>query len=445
MNKRSEGGNAMSSRHERTNGRRTEHVETVIVGGGQAGLVAGYHLKRLGRPFVILDENERVGDSWRNRWDSLRLFTPAKYNGLPGMPFPARRWSFPTKDEMGDYLEEYAARFELPVRTGVNVERISRVGERYLVEGGDLRFEADHVIVASGAYRTPKFPDFADDLDPRINQLDAAGYRNPSQLRDGGVLVVGVGNSGAEIALEVARTHHTWQAGKETGEIPVRHGSIPARLVLPVIRFLGYRVLTVKTPIGRKVGPKLKSRGAPLIRTKSKDLAAAGVERVPRVVGVRDGLPLLEDGRVLDVANVIWCTGFRHDFSWIDLPVFDDDGRPVHERGVVRSAPGLYFMGLVFQYAAVSDVLPGVGRDAAYVAKHIAQLDGGARRERHGLTPREVEVVRLIAAGKSNREIAAALAISENTVARHVQNILAKLRVPSRTAATAFAFEHDLV
>jgi putative flavoprotein involved in K+ transport len=440
----------MSPRRERTNGaRRAEQFETVIVGGGQAGLAAGYQLKKRGRPFAILDANERIGDSWRTRWDSLRLFTPAKYNGLPGMRFPARRWSFPTKDEMGDYLEGYAARFDLTVRTGVRVDRISRVADRYLVEAGERRFEADHVIVASGAYRTPKVPAFAQELDSRVLQMHSGEYRNPSQLRDGGVLVVGVGNSGAEIALEVSGTHATWQAGKESGEIPVRHGSVPSRFFLPVIRFLGYRVLTVKTPIGRKVVPKLKARGAPLIRTKSKDLAAAGVERVPRVVGVRDGLPLLEDDRVLDVANVVWCTGFRHDFPWIDLPVFGADGQPVHERGVVHSAPGLYFVGLVFQYAAVSDVLPGVGRDAEYIAKHIARLAASGRRaaagEGHGLTARELEVVRLVAAGKSNREIALALAISENTVARHVQNILTKLRVPSRTAATAFAFEHDLV
>jgi putative flavoprotein involved in K+ transport len=437
----SEGGNVMSAQ-------RAEYFETVIVGGGQAGLAAGYHLKRRGCPFLILDANERVGDAWRNRWDSLRLFTPAKYNGLPGLPFPARGWSFPTKDEMGDYLAAYAARFDLPVRTGVSVDRISRVGDRYVIGSGDRRFEADQVIVASGAHQTPKIPAFARELDARIAQLHAGEYQNPSQLQDGGVLVVGVGNSGAEIALELSRTHPTWQAGKEWGEIPVRHGSVPARFVLPVIRFLGYRVLTRKTPIGRKVGPKLASHAAPLIRTKSKDLAAAGIERVARVVGVRDGLPLLEDDRVLDVANIVWCTGFRHDFSWIELPVFDENGQPVHERGVVASAPGLYFVGLVFQYAAVSDVIPGVGRDAEYVAKHIARLDPSARDAApngHELTSRELEVMRLVAAGKSNREIAAALTISENTVARHVQNILTKLRVPSRTAAAAFAFEHELV
>jgi putative flavoprotein involved in K+ transport len=440
---------AMSSQDRTRKQQHAERFETVIIGGGQAGLAAGYHLKRRGLPFVILDSNARVGDSWRNRWDSLRLFTPAKYNGLPGMRFPARRWSFPTKDEMGDYLEAYAERLELPVQTGVSVDRVSRAGERYLLAAGDKRYEADNVIVASGAHRNPKIPPFARELDPRIVQLHSGEYRNPSQLRAGGVLVVGVGNSGAEIALELSRTHRTWQAGRESGELPVRHGSIPARFVLPVVRFLGLHVLTEKTPIGRKLVPKLESRGAPLIRTKSKDLAAAGVERVPRVVGVRDGVPLLEDGRVVDVENVVWCTGFRHDHSWIDVPAFNDDGLPMHSRGAVASAPGLYFVGLVFQYAAASDVLPGVGRDAAYVADQIARRVAGTGRapssDRQRLTPRELEVVRLVAAGKSNRDIASALAISENTVARHVQNVLTKLGVPSRTAATAYAFEHGLV
>jgi putative flavoprotein involved in K+ transport len=368
-----------------------ERFETVVIGGGQAGLATGYHLKNRELPFVILDANDRVGDAWRNRWDSLRLFTPAKYDGLPGMRFPARRWSFPTKDEMGDYLEAYAERFELPVRTGVRVNRVSRARDRYILESGDGRLEAERVIVASGAHRTPKIPPFAALLDSRIAQLHSGEYRNPSQLQAGDVLVVGVGNSGAEIAFDLSRTHAVWQAGKESGEVPVRHGSVPARFVLPVIRFLGYRVLTVRTPIGRKVGPKLTSRGDPLIRTKTKDLAAAGVERVPRVVGARDGVPLLEDDRVLDVANVVWCTGFRHDFSWIELPVFDDDGRPVHDRGVVRSAPGLYFVGLIFQYAVASDVLPGVGRDAEHVAKHIARLALPARRAaKRSMTPESV-------------------------------------------------------
>src|SRR5436190_1791872 len=250
-----------------------ERVDTVIIGGGQAGLATGRELARRGSSFVILDASQRIGDAWRTRWDSLRLFTPAKYDGLPGWRFPAPGWSFPTKDEL-------------------------------------------------------------------------------------------------------AATRPTLLAGKPVGEIPVRHGGRAARLFLPVIRFIGQHVLTVRTPIGRKVGPKLALGATPLIRVKSKDLAAAGVERVPRVVGVQDGLPVLEDGRVLEVTSVVWCTGFSQDYSWIDLPAFGEDGRPAHERGVAASLPGLYFVGLLFQYSVTSDVLPGVGRDAKRIAKHIARLDG---------------------------------------------------------------------
>ncbi len=348
-----------------------ERFETVIIGGGQAGMSVGYHLARRGRRSVILDDHERIGDSWRKRWESLRLFTPAKYDGLDGMPFPGPRLSFPTKDEMGDYLEAFAARFDLRVQPGVRVDGLAREGDGYIVSSGDQRFEADNVVVATGASRAPKVPAFARELDPSIVQLHSEEYRNPTQLQEGGVLIVGVGNSGAEIAYEVVRTHPTWLSGKPSGQIPVRHGPRAARFVFPVVRFMGHRVLTRRTPIGRKVAPKLIAHGTPLIRVKLKDLAAAGVEQIPRTIGVRNGLPELADGRVLEVSNVIWCTGFRYDFGWIDLPVFGEDGEPAHRRGVVESAPGLYFMGLLFQYAFSSDVISGMGRDAEYIAKHI--------------------------------------------------------------------------
>ena len=350
-------------------------LETVIIGGGQAGLSVGYHLAKRERPFVILEANERIGDSWRKRWDSLRVFTPARADGLTGWPFPGSPWSFPTKDEMGDYMEAYAKRFDLPVRTGVRVDGVSREENRYIVAFGDQRIEADNVVVASGACQDPRVPLFASELDPSIVQLHSSQYLGPSQLQEGSVLLVGVGNSGAEISFELARTHPTWLAGKEHGHLPVRHGSIPFRLLFRVVRFIGYRVLTTSTPIGRKVRPRFIAGGPPLIRVRPKDIAAAGIARVGRVVGVRDGSPLLEGDRVLDVANVIWCTGFHPDFSWIHLPVFDEAGEPKHVRGVVSNEPGLYFVGLLFLYAAVSDVLPGVGRDAEHVAQHIASRE----------------------------------------------------------------------
>jgi putative flavoprotein involved in K+ transport len=357
----------------------SEYFETVIIGGGQAGLSVGYHLKKQGRPFVIVDANERIGDAWRKRWDSLRLFTPSRYDGLEGWRFPAPTVSFPTKDEMADYLEAYAARFDLPVRTGVKVDRLSRQDDRYVLTSGGRRFEARHVVVATGANQIPKVPAFADELRSSIVQLHSSHYRRPSQLQDGAVLVVGAGNSGAEIALEVSRTHPTYLSGKPSGQIPVRHGPAMARFVFPVIRFVGHHVLTLSTPFGRKVQPKFISHGAPLIRVKLKDLIAVGVEQVPRTVGIEDGRPVLEDGRVLDVSNVIWCTGFREEFPWIDLPFFGEYGRPLHERGVVVGKPGVYIVGLVFQYAATSDVLPGVGRDAEYIAKHIASSERNDR------------------------------------------------------------------
>ena len=350
----------------------TLNYDTIVIGGGQAGLATGYYLKQQGQDFAILDASERTGDAWRKRWDSLRLFTPARFDGLPGMPYPASAYTFPTKDEMADYLEAYAAHIKLPVRTGVKVDRLSKANGRFVIAAGDLRFEADNVVVAMSNWQKPRVPTFAQELDHAIVQLHSSEYRNPSQLRDGGVLIVGAGNSGAEIALDVARKHPTWLSGRHTGHIPFRIGSFAYRLFLASLvgRGLFHHVLTVNTPIGRKMRPKLLSKGQPLVRVKPQDLAAAGIQRVPRVVGVRDGLPVLEDGRNLDVASIIWCTGFHPGFSWIDLPNFGEEG-PLHERGVVTSEPGLYFVGLTFLFAVSSSMIHGVGRDAEYIVKAI--------------------------------------------------------------------------
>ena len=349
-----------------------EEFDTIVIGGGQAGLAVGYYLKKRGLPFLILDGNERIGGSWRTRtWSSLRLFTPARYDGLPGWPFPAAGWSYPTARETADYLEAYASRFELPVRTRVTVERLTKDRGRFLVEAGDLRLRADRVVVATGFYGTPSVPDFASELDPRVVQMHSSEYRDPSQLRPGGVLLVGAGNSGADIAMEVSKSHATWLSGRDKGQVPIRIESRMARVVLPVLWFVASHVLTVRTPLGRKVRPHVLVDGAPRIRVKTDDLRAAGVESVPKTAGVRDGLPMLEDGRVLDVANVVWCTGFRQDYSWIDVPGLDGSGEPAHERGVA-SEPGLYFVGLDFLYAFTSENVGGVGRDARRIARHIA-------------------------------------------------------------------------
>ena len=243
----------------------------------------------------------------------------------------------------------------------------------------DRRFEAENVVVASGAYHTPRIPTFAHGLDPRIVQLHSSEYRNPSQLRGGGVLVVGAGNSGAEIAFEVSRTHQTWLSGKETGHSPVRAGGVGDRLLTPVVWFVFSHVLSVSNPLGRKIRPKALTTAAPLERVRPKELAAAGIGRVPRTAGVQDGYPALEGGRVMEVSNVIWCTGFRAHFDWIDLPVFGEDGEPVHERGIIQSEPGLYFVGRFFLRSFTSSLIGGVGRDSEYIAKHLASRKGNDR------------------------------------------------------------------
>ncbi|MCL4261674.1 MAG: FAD-dependent oxidoreductase [Anaerolineae bacterium] len=356
----------------------TSSYDTIIIGGGQAGLATGYYLQRQGRDFVILEASERIGTAWRKRWDSLRLFTPARYSGLPGKPFPASAHAYPTKDEMADYLEAYARRFKLPVQTGIRIDRLTRQGlamrgDRFVVTAGDRRFEAANVVVATGGYHSPNIPAFAAELKPDIRQLHSSEYQRPSQLQAGGVLVVGAGNSGAEIALELSRSHQIWLSGRHPGSEPTRAGTVLDRLIAPVIWFVFSRVMTVNTPIGRKAAAQLRGHGLPLARVKPADLQAAGVERIhARTVGVQDGLPMLENGRILDVTNVIWCTGFRPDYGWIVLPIFGDDGEPRHERGVVVTEPGLYFVGLFFQSAATSSLVGGVGRDAAYIAGEIA-------------------------------------------------------------------------
>lgn len=332
----------------------TERFETVVIGGGQAGLAVGYYLAKQDQSFVILDAGERIGDAWRKRWDSLRVFTPARYDGLPGWSFPAAGWSYPTKDEVADYLESYATRFRLPVRTGTRVDGLWRENDRYVVTAGLSRYYADNVVVATGGYQAPRIPAFAAELGREILQLHSSQYRNPSQLRQGSVLVVGAGNSGAEIAVEASADHQTWLAGRDTGQEPLRAGALLDRFLTPPFWFLLSHVLTVRTPIGRQARDQLSSRGLPLARVRRRDLTRAGIERLPRVTAVRDGLPLTADGRVHDVGNVIWCTGFIPAFHWIDLPVFDQDGNPNHTRGVVPSHPGLYFTGLFFLATAAS-------------------------------------------------------------------------------------------
>ncbi len=355
---------------------RIEHFETVVIGGGQAGLAVGYHLARRDADFVILDSASRTGDSWRNRWDSLRLFTPVRYSGLPGMPFPGNPYHLPEKNEVAGYLERYADTFDLPVRHGTTVESLERDASRYVVRAGSHAvYQADNVVVATRPFQRPRVPEVSRLLANDIIQLHSSDYRSPSELPDGAVIVVGAGNSGAQIAMELAKTRKVWLAGRETGRLPRRLlGRDVYDWVWPLLsRF------TLDTRAGRRI--ELRSRrGDPLVGISAREIVETGVVRTGRLTGERDGRPDCE-GMLLDPRIIIWCTGFSPDYSWVRVPVLDAGGRPQHRRGVATGAPGLYFAGLRFQYRQTSALLGGVGLDAEFIVNDIERrtaLDAAA-------------------------------------------------------------------
>jgi putative flavoprotein involved in K+ transport len=350
----------------------------------------GYYLARQRRSFVIVDAGERLGHSWDNRWDSLALFTPAHFTHLPGQRFPGPRRHLPSKDEMADYVRSYAARFALPVWMRWRVDELCCDEDGYLIRSDGRSLRADSVVVATGPAMRPRVPGVADQLDPAILSLHSVDYRNPAQLRDGAVLIVGAGNSGAEIALDVAPTHRVILAGRDTGRLPIFLGG-------PIYRVMN-RLLTSGTRAGRRFAASVHSgKGTPLVRVRPSDLVDARVERAPRVVAQVDGRPALEDGRVLDVPNVIWCTGYRPDYSWIALPNFPRDELPAHRRGAVVGHPGLYFVGLPFLHRMASSLVAGVGPDAKHIAGLIARNSKG--QQRTTATPRWLSSCRSPAAG----------------------------------------------
>jgi putative flavoprotein involved in K+ transport len=352
------------------------HHDVIVIGGGQAGLATGFHLARTGLDFVVLDAEHRTGEAWRRRWDSLRLFTPARHDGLPGMPFPAKPGAFPTKDEVADYLVEYVQRFKLPVRHGTKVVRMGQVDRGFEVITPDGTLVADAVVVATGTNPIPRVPTFAQTIDPGVFQIHSSEYLSPDRIPEGTVLVVGFGTSGAEIAEELAHAGRTVTiSGEPTFHIPDPLLAVGGGLYWQIL----HNVLTRRSLIGRKVARKALGHGAPLIRISQRRVRAAGVQPVPRITEVASGRPVLADGSRADPDVIVWCTGFQPDYSWIDLSGLElnEHGWPKVTLGVADGVRGLAFVGIPFQVGLTSSLLGGVGRDSAMVVEQLIRLSIG--------------------------------------------------------------------
>jgi putative flavoprotein involved in K+ transport len=342
-----------------------ERADVVVIGSGQAGLAIGYFLARQGRRFVILEAADTTGAAWRDRWDSLRLFTPRRYDSLPGLAFPGAPDGYPTRDEVVAYLKRYAATFELPIQLGTAVRSLKVSDDVFVVGLEDGLIEAEQVVVATGPFQVPRIPAMAEALPAGVFQTHSTDYRKPSDIPEGHVLVVGGGNTGFQIAKELSATHPVTLA------IGSRQTPLPQR-------FLGRDLFWWLTKLGllnktadSRLGRRARHRDT-LIGSRAGELSRRyGVEQRPRVVGAAGRTVTFADGSELNVDTVIWATGYRPDYSWIGLPVLAQDGAPTHRRGVT-DVPGLYFLGLSWQHTRGSALLGWVKDDAAFIADQIA-------------------------------------------------------------------------
>jgi putative flavoprotein involved in K+ transport len=341
------------------------HYDVAVIGAGQAGLTMGYELAQQNRRFVILDTAESVGAAWRTRWDSLTLFTPRRYDSLPGLEFPGDPDGYPGRDEVIAYLESYAETHDFPVQLGSEVRSVRNENGGFRLELATEVIEADQVVVATGPFQMPRVPALAADLDTTVCQTHSVGYRNPGELPDGPVLVVGGGNTGFQIAEELAADRETHlSVGSRQMPLPQRIGG------RDLFWWLGKLGILEKS-IDTKLGRRLSTRDT-LIGSSPRAAKRAGVTMHGRAVGASGRTVVFEDGSTLDVAAAIWATGYRFDHSWIDLPITDDDGRLVHGRGVT-DVPGLYFLGLPWQYTRGSALVGWVKDDAEFIAERIAE------------------------------------------------------------------------
>lgn len=337
--------------------------EIVIIGGGQAGLALGYYLKQQGRDFIILDAASEAGESWRNRWDSLVLFTPADYSTLPGLPFPKDKHLKPTKDEVADYLALYVRTFDLPVHYNCRAKRLYREGDKYCIDVATTTITADQVVIAIGPYQIPDIPSVSEKLSPEVFQIHSADYRNPAQIPPGDVLVVGGANSGTQIAEELSQTRHVYLSRGR--KLPFFPRFMTSYLAYRLIELSGIMRLSIESPLGKVLRYQDAVYGVNLRKL-------ARVKIKERLVDVNGKTVTFKGGETLEVNNIVWATGYRQDFNWVDLPVFDAKGNPCHRRGVT-DLPGLYFLGLEWLWTRGSALLGWVGRDAEYLATILSQ------------------------------------------------------------------------
>ncbi len=337
--------------------------DVIVIGGGQAGLATAWHLAQQGLRYVVLEAGGELGASWRGRWDSLELFTPAEFDALPGLPFPAPAGSYPGKEAVAGYLRSYAAAAGLDVELNARVIGLGRNGTGFVVRTTDRAYVADQVVVATGPFQVPFIPTAAAGLADSVAQLHSADYRKPQSLPDGSVLVVGGGNSGFQIAEELA-------AGRRVDlSIGTANTLLPQRLLGRDLFWWLTRLRLIRVPAGSRLGRRMQARGEFVIGTSRRQLESAGVRIRPRLVAADGRTVRFADGSTLDVDAVVWATGYRSDYSWIDIPGVLQDGRVVHRRGIT-DIPGLYFVGLTWQHTRGSALLGFVAEDARHLAHH---------------------------------------------------------------------------